>query len=246
MCGAQSNPNTPVNRGPPQNLQPERQEIRRTLQVSRRLPFGDKMTNSNSQRVKYQTSAINELDLSGLSIALVRAIQEGWKIAPVAAHSRHASLKSSCLADPTSDPEEIAHWVKLLPDVNWCVETGRRSGLLVLEVVHENGQDLLSELCQDGWDFWFDTLKFQDQQATYFLFRYAGERVRFFPSRMNGIKIHAGNLLLLPPCWFVTGSPLVYSEPSAKLVGSPAFLLGARECEGKSAKVIPFPLKPQQ
>lgn len=204
------------------------------------------MTNSNSLRVNSQTSAINELDLPDLPIALVRAIQEGWKIAPVAAHSRHASLKSSCLAAPTSDPEEIAQWVGLLPDINWCVETGRRSGLLVLEVDHESGQDLLSELCQDVWDFWFETLKFQDQQATYFLFRYAGERVRFFPSRMNGIKIHVGNLLLLPPCWFVTGPPLAYSEPSAKLVGPPAFLLAERECNGKPAKVIPFPLRPQE
>ena len=204
------------------------------------------MINLKSQRATQQSVFENKLNLSGLPHALAIAIQEGWKIAPVAAHSRHASLKSSCLADPTSDAEEIAHWVRLLPEVNWCVETGRRSGLLVLEVDHENGQDLLSELCQDVWESWFDTLKFQDQQATYFLFRYAGERVRFFPSRMSGIKIHAGNLLLLPPCWFVTGPPLAYSEPSAMLLDSPAFLLAARECNGSPVKVIPFPVRSQQ
>lgn len=199
------------------------------------------MISSKSQRAKYDTIAEDELDLSGLPIALARAIREGWRIAPVAAHSRHASLKRSCLSDPTSDPDEIAHWAAMVPDGNWCVETGRRSGLLVLEVIHEIGQDLLSELCQDSWEGWFDTLKFQDDLSTYFLFAYEGQRVRFLPSQFDGLKIHAGNLLLIPPCWFVTGPVLRYSNLDAKLLNCPTWLLERRRSDGTDTKVIEFP-----
>ena len=195
------------------------------------------MTISQSQRAKAHVE--NELVLSNLPLALERAVREGWKIAPVAAHSRHASLKTSCLCNPTSDPEEVAYWAALDSGLNWCVETGRRSGLLVLEVSHENGQDLLSELCHDLWEGWSDTLKFQDDLSTYFLFAYDGQRVRFLPSQFDGLKIHAGNLLLIPPCWFVTGSALHYSSLDAKLLGCPTWLL--QRCQSDGAKVIEFP-----
>jgi len=199
------------------------------------------MINSQSQHASYYIDPQYDLDLSGLPLALARAIREGWRIAPVAAHSRHASLKRSCLADPTSDPEEIARWAAMLQNCNWCVETGRRSGLLVLEVNHESGQDLLSELCQDLWDGWSDTLKFQDDLSTYFLFRYEGQRVRFLRSQFEGLKIHAGNLLLIPPCWFVTGPALHYSSLDAKLLNCPDWVLESHRLDGGNAKVIEFP-----
>ncbi len=201
------------------------------------------MNNSRSQYASSHAEPEYDLDLSGLPTALARAIREGWRIAPVAAHSRHASLRRSCLAEPTSDPEEIVQWATI-PNLNWCVETGRRSGLLVLEVNHEGGQDLLSELCQDGWGDWLETLKFQDSLSTHFLFTYAGQRVRFLPSQFDGLKIHAGTLLFMPPCWFVTGPSLVYSDLNASLLDCPAWLLDSRALQGDARKVIPFPARP--
>ncbi len=198
------------------------------------------MTNSRSQNAIYHTEPESDLDLSGLTPALARAVRECWRMAPVAAHSRHASLKSSCLAEPTNDPEEIIRWASI-QNVNWCVETGRRSGLVVLEVNHETGLDLLAELCGDSWDGWLGTLKFQDHLSTHFLFRYEGQRVRFLPSQFEGLKIHAGNLLFLPPCWFVSAPPLAYSDLNASLLDCPAFLLDSRAMTGDARKVIPFP-----
>ena len=69
------------------------------------------------------------------------------------------------------------------------------------------------------------TLKFQDHLSTHFLFRYAGQRVRFLRSQFDGLKIHSGTLLFLPPCWFVSASPLVYSDLNASLLDCPAWLL---------------------
>jgi hypothetical protein len=189
------------------------------------------MTNCQSQRAN--THVANVHDLSNRSVTLERAVREGWKIAPVAAHSRHASLKGSCLCEPTSDPDEIVYWAALISGVNWCVETGRRSGLLVFEVNHATGQDLLGELCQDLWEGWLSTLKFQDCLTTHFLFRYDGQRVRFLSSQFEGVRIHAGNLLLIPPSWFVTGAALRYSSFDAELLNCPAWLLESRQSNGQ-------------
>jgi hypothetical protein len=200
------------------------------------------MTSSRSHYAIYNSEPEYDLDLSGLTPALARAVRERWRMAPVAAHSRHASLKSSCLANPTNDPEEIIRWATI-PNLNWCVETGRRSGLLVLEVNHGTGQDLLSELCEDSWDGWLETLKFQDHLSTHFFFRYAGQRVRFLRSQFEGLKIHAGTLLFLPPCWFVSAPPLVYSDLNASLLDCPAWLLDFRGLDRDGRKVIPFPAR---
>ncbi len=91
----------------------------------------------------------------------------------------------------------------------------------MLEVNHEIGQYLLIELCRDCWEGWSDTLNFQDDLSTYFLFSYEGQRVRFLPSQFDGLKIHAGNLLLIPPCWFVTGICSTLLEPRRQAAQMP-------------------------
>jgi hypothetical protein len=113
----------------------------------------------------------------------------------------------------------------------------------VLEVNHGTGQDLLSELCEDSWDGWLETLKFQDHLSTHFFFRYAGQRVRFLRSQFDGLKIHSGTLLFLPPCWFVSAPPLVYSDLNARLLDCPAWLLDSRGPDKGARKVIPFPAR---
>ena len=61
------------------------------------------------------------------------------------------------------------------------------------------------------------------------MFRYEGQRVRFLPSRVKGIKIHVGTRLFLPPSWFVVGPCLNYTEMTAKVLDCPAFLLDTSE-----------------
>jgi len=199
------------------------------------------MTNSRSQNATYHSEPEYDLDLSGLTPALARAVRERWRMAPVAAHSRHASLKSSCLADPTNDPEEIIRWATI-PNLNWCVETGRRSGLLVLEVNHGTGQDLLSELCEDSWDGWLETLKFQDHLSTHFFFRYAGQRVRFLRSQFDGLKIHSGTLLFLHRAGLYQHRPCLLG-PECAPARLPGMVLDSRGPDKGARKVIPFPAR---
>src|ERR1035441_6059395 len=104
----------------------------------------------------------NETDLSKLPKALSRAIQEKWHIAPVSARSKHASLTRSVLAAASNEPGEIASFIATHQAANYCVRTGRASNLVILEVEHEFGQDSLSELCNDKFDDWMETLKFGD------------------------------------------------------------------------------------
>ena len=185
----------------------------------------------------------NQVDLSKLPKALARAIQEGWLIAPVAAHSKHASLTRSCLLEPSNLAAQIVYWGINYPNANYCVVTGRESRLAILEVNHVS-QDLLCDLCNDTWEGWLETLKFSDGLSTFFMFRYGGQRVRFLPSRVKGIKIHAGTRVFLPPSWFVVGPGLKYTDITADLLDCPAFLLDASETPRESGRVIPFPKNP--
>jgi hypothetical protein len=186
---------------------------------------------------------LNQVDLSKLPKPLARAIQEGWRIAPVAAHSKHASLTRSCLLEPSNLVADIVYWATNYPNANYCVVTGHESRLAILEVGHES-QDLLCDLCNDTWEGWLETLKFSDGISTFFMFRYYGQRVRFLPSRVKGIKIHAGTRVFIPPSWFVVGPGLNYIDLTAKVLDCPAFLLNASETPSESGKVIPFPENP--
>lgn len=207
------------------------------------------MSKSQSQRHRnIATNSTNvasatQIDLSKLPKALARAIQEGWLIAPVAAHSKHASLTRSCLLEPSRSAATIAYWATNYPNANYCVVTGHESRLAILEVGHEN-QDSLCDLCIDSWEGWCETLKFSNGFSTFFMFRYEGQRVRFLPSRVKGIKIHAGTRVFLPPSWFVVGPGLNYTDITAKVLDCPAFLLDASETPRESGKVIPFPENP--
>ncbi len=182
----------------------------------------------------------NQVDRTKVPMALARAIQEGWLIAPVAAHSRHASLTRSCLLEPSNVADQIAYWASNYPNANYCVVTGHESHLAVLELSHTS-QNLLCDLCDDTWEGWLETLKFSDGLSTFFMFRYEGQRVRFLPSRLKGIKIHAGTRVFLPPSWFVVGPGLTYIDITAKVLDCPEFLLAASRTPRDSRMVIPFP-----
>jgi len=202
------------------------------------------MSKSQSQR-RIATDASNVVtanlvDLSKLPKALARAIQERWLIAPVTAHSKHASLTRSCLLEPSNLAAQIVYWGINYPDANYCVVTGRESRLAILEVDHAS-QDQLCDLCNDTWEGWLETLKFSDSLSTFFMFRYEGQRVRFLPSRVKGIKIHAGTRVFMPPSWFVVGPGLNYTDITAKVLDCPAFLLDASETPREPRNVIPFP-----
>jgi hypothetical protein len=183
----------------------------------------------------------HEADLSRLPNDLSRAIQEGWQIAPVSAHSRFASLTQSLLAAPSNDPAQIASWAVTFPGANFCVLTGDFSGLVILEVNHESGQDSLCEICGDTWDF-LDTLKFSDRSGTWFLFHHREQRLVRLSSRIEGIQVHAaGKLVFLPPSTLVSGVRLVYGDIDAKVLDCPRFLLAPEVMPLAAGAVIRFP-----
>ncbi|MGA8669538.1 MAG: bifunctional DNA primase/polymerase [Terracidiphilus sp.] len=182
-----------------------------------------------------------EVDLSRLPNALLRAVQEKWEIAPVSAHSKFASLTRACLAEPSNDPAVIAKCFDWFPKANWCARTGRGSNLVVLDVDHAAGQDSLSDLCLDRFDAWSDTLRFNDDRATFFLFHYPAQgQLRHLSRRFQGLRIHADNLLLLPPSWLVAAPRLAYSS-LAPVQDCPGFLTDDGPNRESAARVIPFP-----
>lgn len=187
-----------------------------------------------------RSSACRQVDFPDLDEVLNRAVEEGWQIAPVGSHSRFASLTRSQIAAPSNNLTDITLWANQFPDANWCVETGRASGLIILEVEHQVGRESLRALCNDDWGGWTNTLQFRDNVSSHLLFRYAGERIRFLLSQFKGLKIHGGSCVVIPPSWFVGGTPLAYADPYAKLFDCPEFLLDPGQLQRPSANVIPF------
>lgn len=194
--------------------------------------------------LKQEVADKTEIELTSLNPAIARAIQEGWRIAPVSAHSKLVSLTHSCIEEPSNDPVQSIYRAFEYPNANWCVVTGHESRLAILEVDHETGQDALCDLCNDFWEGWMQTLRFQDDESTYFLFRYAGQRIRHLSSQYEGVKIHAGARVLLPTSWFVTGKPLRYLNSDAQVLGCPEWLLAPGESRQYAGNVIPFPVNP--
>jgi hypothetical protein len=154
------------------------------------------------------------------------------------------SLSRSCIEEPSNDPVQIIYWAFEYPNANLCVVTGHESRLAILEVDHETCQDALCYLCNDVWEGWMETLRFQNDESTCFLFRYAGQRIRHLSSQHEGVKIHGGTRVLLPPSWFVTGKPFRYLNPDAQVLGCPEWLLAPGESRPHAGNVIPFPVNP--
>jgi len=185
----------------------------------------------------------NEVDLSRLPGDLLRAVQEKWEIAPVSVHSKFASLVRACFAEPSNDPAVVTKAYDWFPKSNWAARTGRGSNLVILEVDHEKGQDALSDLCEDRWDLWSDTLRFSHDRATFFLFHYPLQRqLRPLSRSFPGLRIHAGGLVLVPPSWFAAASPLRFINADP-VQDCPAFLTDETSDRENVARVIPFPVQ---
>jgi hypothetical protein len=164
-----------------------------------------------------------------LDSTLTLAIQRGWHIAPVLARSKY--FRPSALAGyPTRDLIQLSHWVREYSECgcNWVVETGAKSGLLVLEFTYDIGREMVRYLCEDDWSF-RSTLQFTDHNARFVCFRYSGQQIRILGDDFPGVYIHLGKCLLMPPSQTAMDFQISFLNPMAKLLDLPDWLLDARQ-----------------
>lgn len=182
----------------------------------------------NSYPVPVESQHLAAEDFPELPRSVVHALNRGWALAPVFAHSHSASIKRSMAGFPTTDPVSLVSLAREYPKCNWAVETG--NGLLILEVntLEANNESFrsLRQLCQGAWQ-WRRTLEFRCGPTHFFAFHHAAHRVRFLGNQFPGLKLHwHGSPVLLPPSWFVYGPPVVYaSDPEIALLDAPLWLI---------------------
>jgi hypothetical protein len=107
---------------------------------------------------------------------------------------------------------------------NWALKTGWQSGGIVLEVDLEVGITALRLLFQDEWA-WRDTLQFRVGHTLFAFFSHRGEPLRILEPRFAGMKIHNGDLLMIPPSRFGLADSVSYTNPHAHVMKAPEQML---------------------
>jgi len=160
-----------------------------------------------------------------LDSALTSALQRGWYLAPVLTRSKYF-LRRSLEGEPTQHLAQIRLWASAYSECgcNWVVETGIRSGLLILEFTYDIGQATIRYLLEDDCS-WHTTVQFTDQNARFVCFRYSGQRIRTLGTRFPGVTIHLDDCILIPPSITTKASQISYLNPCARTLELPDGLL---------------------
>jgi hypothetical protein len=172
-----------------------------------------------------------------LDSALTSALHRGWYLAPVLAQSKYFP-QEAVAGSPTNDLGQICRWAKEYSQYgcNWAVETGARSGLVVLEFDYDMGRYAVQSLCRDDLS-WRTTLQFTSSNARFVCFRYSGQRIRAVGREFPGVRLHCGSYLLIPPSVYADGSEISYLNRSARILEFPSWLL--RTSPGTNQAFIP-------
>lgn len=188
-----------------------------------------------------RVSASAHLDLSSahspeieMDSTLTSALSREWYIAPVLARSRYFS-RQALAGDPTLDFVQVCGWVREYTSdgCNWAVETGARSGLLILEFDYEVGRQTLRDLSKDDKS-WCKTLQFTDLNSRFVCFRKSGRRTHIVGRDLPGIQIHWDNLVLIPPSVLNSGAQIAYLNPGTRVLDLPDWLLDVRRIRTKT------------
>lgn len=138
------------------------------------------------------------------------------------------ALSQPRLSWPTHDRKVIESLYARNLDLNWALETGynsESSGAMSLEVDPRYIQMALTHLAR-GDDSWRRTLRFAHRGRWQVLFEYAAG-MRTVGERYIGLRLHAGDPILIPPSMAAIGVRLEYEDPRASVLPAPAWLLDA-------------------
>jgi hypothetical protein len=81
-------------------------------------------------------------------------------------------------------------------------------------------------LSGDEWD-WRNTLQFRAGQTRYILFHYPEKRLRRLGVEFQGLRVHAGTPILMPPSVIGGGIRLAFCNPGACIEKAPEWLMAS-------------------
>jgi hypothetical protein len=184
-----------------------------------------------------------------LPIEVRQAASHRWRLFPIPALSRFATVTDELQSAATCDLVVLEQLASEYPDSNWALATGQASGVFVLEVDSERGRTALHALSEDEWDCG-ETLQSKAGDTWHAFFRWPAG----FTNRINivapGLRIRGeDDFVLIPPSRQSSGVLHTYVNPDVGIATTPTWLLNLafRKPEGQSSgKILPFPKSPSQ
>ena len=159
--------------------------------------------------------------------ALELALGYQWPIFLAQGCSSYA-LSRPRLSWPTHERKVIESLYARNLDLNWALQTGaypESGGVISLEVDPRYTWMALTQL-SFGDDSWKRTLRFAHRGKWHVLFEYAAG-MRTVSERYFGLRLHAGDPILIPPSISDMGVRLEYADPRAPVLPAPGWLVNA-------------------
>jgi hypothetical protein len=121
----------------------------------------------------------------------------GLAIQPVLSTSK-CFVRSALVGRPTLDPATIERWQREYRDCNWCTPTGLASRILIVELEGDRGWSTAQGLSR-GSKRWMDTTQYRAGRTYFLVYRYWGQPLYQMVQDLPGIRLHAGDSVLVPP-----------------------------------------------
>lgn len=145
-----------------------------------------------------------------------------WAIQPVLSSSRYFA-HSALAGRPTSDPATIERWSRDYRNCNWCTRTGLSGRLLILEIEGEQGWNSAQRL-SGGSTRWMNTTQYKTGRTSFLAFRYWGQSLLLTERDFPGVRLHAGDQVLIPPST-VEGLQFEFVRIARQLQDTPTWLM---------------------
>ena len=161
--------------------------------------------------------------------ALAPVLDRGWRLFPCAERAK-APLVTDWPRRASSNVAAISRWAEKYPACNWGLACGVESGVFVLDVDGERGENSLRSLV-DQHGTWEKTLSAKTANGTHFYFRWPNAEtiVRNSVSKIGaGLDVRGRRgYVLCPPSVHPTGTPYEWSTANLQAAPAPDWLLNA-------------------
>ena len=133
-------------------------------------------------------------------------------------------------------PEQIRKWWEDYPDSNIGIKTGKNSGIIVLDVDGEKGQETLNEKHLDR----NAVVKTGSGNGYHYYFKHPGYKINNFVRKLPGLDLRAdGGLVVAPPSRHISGENYQWIKtPDKPFNEPPAWLIELVEKQEKTLGMI--------
>jgi hypothetical protein len=154
------------------------------------------------------------------------AAARGWRLLPVRERCKIPLVREWPKA-ATSAPARLEAWAAQFPRCNWALATGPASGVFVLDVDGEQGEDALLAHHRQGQSQ-PGTLTVSTGRGKHLYFRWPeGLTIRNSAGKLGrGLDIRGeGGFVVIPPSVHPSGTEYAYFDPDVPVSDAPAWLL---------------------